>query len=99
MTLHQKKETCSSSLFFLWGNANPVPLRRVKETKRLKVKETKSQRDEEAKRLRVKETKRLRVKESKSQRVKETKRGREEETEGEGRKAKEPFFETLMFMN
>ena len=58
-----------------------------------------SQRVKETKRGRVKETKRGRVKESKSRRVEETKSRREEETEGEGRKAKEPFFETLMFMN
>ena len=62
MTSHQKKETCSSSLFFLWLNENPVSLRRVKETKRLKVKETKSQRDEVRKRQRVKDRKRRRAK-------------------------------------
>ena len=51
----------------------------------------KSQRD--------KETKSQRDKVSKGRRDEERKRQREEETEGEGRKAKEPFFETLMFMN
>ena len=93
MRSHQKKETCSSSLFFLWLNENPVPLRRRREegTKRLRVKETKRGREEE--------TKRGRVKESKSRRVEESKSRRDEETEGEGRKVKEPFFETLMFMN
>ena len=59
----------------------------------------KSQRDKETKSQREKESKGRRGEETKSQRVKETKRGREEETEGEGRKVKEPFFETLMFMN
>ena len=72
MRSHQKKETCSSSLFFLWLNENPVPLRRRREeeSKRLKDKESKSQRGKESKRLKDKESKSRKDKKKKGERQK-----------------------------